>query len=527
MKKPEKPGTIGVVRNRWKPWRAFQVKKTIRQELAKQKRRIKTRLKTARKEGSKRPPSSEPIDYEMSQRTHAISQGGIGLVCSLVAFLGLAGCINSKLKLLKFHRPYLESDHVLSIVYNLFCGGQSLDAIELRRNDEGYLDAIGQHALPDPTTAGDFCRRFEADDIETLMDVFNDARLKVWRRRGPEFTDDIARIDADGTFVTTNGECKEGIGLSYKGTWGYNPLVVSLANTQEALFIKNRAGSRPSHEGAHFYLDKAVELCRRAGFKRILLRGDTDFSQTQHLDRWDDDGRKFVFGYDATGGLVADATDIPNEHYTELVRLAKSQADGQRALQPRYKEAIVVANGYKNIQQVSEQVSEFEYQPSACDRPYRMVVLCKTQTVSEGQHELYARERYFFYITNDRGFSAAQVVAESNQRCNQENLIAQLKDSRALHAPINTFNGNWAYMVMASLAWNLKAWLAMSLPITPRHRKKHLTEREHWLRMDFRSFLDAVINIPAQIVHHGRRRIFRLLAWRPQLPVLFRLLDAW
>ena len=81
-------------------------------------------------------------------------------------------------------------------------------------------------------------------------------------------------------------------------------------------------------------------------------------------------------------------------------------------------------------------------------------------------------------------------------------------------------------MVMAALAWNIKAWMALSLPVTPRWRRKHEAERDAWLRMDFRTFRNAVIDVPVQIIRSGRRRIWRLLAWRPQLPVFLRLLDA-
>jgi len=172
----------------------------------------------------------------------------------------------------------------LNLAYNLLSGGTNLEDIELRRNDEVYLDALGAKRIPDPTTEGDFCRRFSETDIQILMNTINDVRPGVWQQQ-PEAFFDQAIIDVDGTIASTTSECKEGMDISYKGQWGYHPLIVSLANTGEPLFLVNRSGNRPSHEGAAWYLDRAGALCEKAGFKRILYRGDTDFTQTQHLDR--------------------------------------------------------------------------------------------------------------------------------------------------------------------------------------------------------------------------------------------------
>ena len=120
-----------------------------------------------------------------------------------------------------------------------------------------------------------------------------------------------------------------------------------------------------------------------------------------------------------------------------------------------------------------------------------------------------------------------QVVHEANDRCNQESLLAQLKSGvRALHAPLNTLNPNWAYMAIVAIAWSLKAWFALTIPITPRWRGKHAADRERVLRMEFRSFVQRFILVPAQILRTGRQLIYRLLAWRPEFPIFFRRLDA-
>jgi hypothetical protein len=503
------------------------VKRITRRKIAAQRRKILRRLKAALELDGERPViTASNIHYEIADRTRAISHGGIGVIHLLVNKVGLPVLIDDKLKLLKQHRPYHESDHVLNIAYNSLCGGRVLEDIELRRNDEVFLDALGAKSIPDPTTAGDFCRRFEPSDIYALMDAGNEARLKVWQHQPASFTEETARIDADGTYVSTLGECKEGMDISRNGVWGYHPLLVSLANTQEPLYLLNRSANRPSHEGVIPLYDKAVELCRRGGFKDILLRGDTDFSLTTEFDRWDDDDVRFVFGYDAKPNLKNLADWTPESEYQELVRYAERAIQTEPRERPEnVKERIVVEREFENIKLLSEQVVEFEYTPVACERPYRMVAVRKNLSVEKGELALFEEIRYFFYVTNDWSMTEEEVVREATQRCNQENLNAQLKDGgvRALHAPVNTLNANWAYMVMSAMAWSFKAWVALMLPIHGRWLEKHIGERDLLLRMEYRTFYNTFIAIPAQIIKTGRRIVYRLLAWNPHQHILFRL----
>ena len=502
-------------------------KKIRGQRLENFKRRILYRLRDRVWSAQRHPMMrASNIHYEVAGRSRGIEVGGMGAIHMLARATGLIDAIDDGVHLLKAHLPYHESDHVLNIAYNVLCGGRSLEDIELRRNDEVFLNALGAQRIPDPTTEGDFCRRFQEEDIEDLMGVFHKVRVKVWKQQPKEFFEE-AVIDADGVLVETTGECKEGMDISYKGKWGYHPLLVSLANTREPLEIENRSGNRPSHEGAAARLNHAAAVCREGGFRRIRFRGDTDFTQTEALDDWDEDGVLFVFGIDAMRNLVDEADLLPERAWKRLVRSPKYAVKTEPRKKPEnVKEGIVKEREFENIRLLSEDVAEFDYAPGKCKKTYRIVVVRKNLSVEKGEAVLFSDIRYFFYITNDREKSPEEIVFEANARCEQENLLEQLKNAvRALHAPTGSLHSNWAYMVMASLAWTLKAWFGLLLPEGGRWAEKYKREKDRVIRMEFGTFLNGFVRIPAQIIRQGRKIIYRLLGWKPQLPVFFRAVD--
>jgi Transposase DDE domain group 1 len=396
----------------------------------------------------------------------------------------------------------------------------------VRRNDEVYLDALGAERIPDPTTAGDFCRRFTEADVERLMEVFNETRLRAWAQQPDGFFEE-AFIDADGALAPSDAWCKAGVDIAYDGTWGYHPLVVSLANTAEPLYLVDRSGNRPSHEQADVYPDKAAALCRRAGFRRVTFRGDTKFTQTKHLDRWDTDGVRFIFGFDARANLVGLAEGLPDLQYSELGRPPRYTIKTvPRQAPERHKDRIASERQFDTLKPLGEEVAEFEYRPVAREKTYRVVVLRKKLVVEKGQLWLFQPDRFFFHIANDRTTPASEVVFLANDRCDQGNLIAQLKGGvKALAMPVDDLVSDGAYMVMAGLAWSLKAWSALVLPERGRWAEKYRAEKRSLLRREFSTFCVAMIQMPCQIVRTSRRVVYRLLSWNPWQGVFLRLVE--
>jgi len=490
------------------------VKKNNSKILAKRKRKIDRRLK--RKQWEDQPKTmfaASNIHYEMNGRHKGIASGGIGAIHLMNKKTGFVEEIDSVLHLLKRHLPYHESDHVLNIAYNVVAGGTRLEDIELQRQDEAWLDALGAEIIPDPTTAGDFLRRFSERDIIELMEATNRTRKKIWNKQPKRFFEK-AIINVDGLIAGTGGECKGGMDISYKGIWGYAPLIISLDNTREALYLINRPGNAPSHLDSSKWIDRSLDLVSDT-FEDIWIRGDTDFSLTEHFDKWDQKC-KFVFGIDAMPNLVAIADSIPEEQWDVLERKPKYKVKTKKRKRPEnVKERIIKERGFTNIRTVSEHVAEFDYRPRKCKKTYRVVVLRKNLTVEKGDLALFDDIRYFFYITNDSTMTPQEVVYFSNERCDHENDIEQLKNGvNAMRMPVDDLLSNWAYMVIAALAWNMKAWYGL---LTPNNILGHQI-----IRMEFKRFINIFIKIPCLIIKTGHRIVYNLVGYNSYSRDFFR-----
>ena len=293
----------------------FRVNAKIRRQLAARKRRIERRLDKSKLGDCSQPVMSGPATSSTRSPSGraAWATAAWARCVLLVRRFGLAEAIDRRLHLLKIHLPYHESDHVLNLAYNALCDGDCLEDLELRRNDEVFLDALGARRIPDPTTAGDFCRRFERTDVRTLQDVFNETRLKVWaraaggvlRRSAHRHGRHVGRspaASANKAWTSPTRAC--GAIIRWSCRW---PTRAKCCRSSIARATAPAMKERPT---------KSIARWRSAlpgGFRRVLLRGDTDFTQTKHLDRWGADPRvRFIFGIDCMPNLQILADDLPD-----------------------------------------------------------------------------------------------------------------------------------------------------------------------------------------------------------------------
>ena len=344
------------------------------------------------------------------------------------------------------------------------------------------------------------------------MEITNTVRQRVWRCQPKGFLRE-ALIDTDGTMAPTFGECKGGMALSYKGIWGYAPLVVSLANTNEVLYLVNRPGNVVSHEGCVPWIDRAIKLVApHAG--QITLRGDTDFTLTGELDRWDEQGIKFIFGMDAHPKVVNLAEALPEEAWKPLKRLPRYEIVSRPRRKPeRVKESIVCFKGYENKVLVGEDIAEIEYRPRKCSRPIGSSSCARTSVCKR------AREPSSMRCVTFSTLPTAPTMPGANRQSGQRALqsgerhrAAQKWGRRHAHA-----GGRFAEQLGLYgddlLAWNLKAWFGLLLPDGRRGAEL--------IKMEFRRFLHAIVLLPAQIVRTGKRVIYRLMSYNRWLKDLF------
>ena len=479
----------------------------FKKRIDKRKKKIAERLKNDGAIGCKPVMDANRIRYELSKKVDATTCGGIGVIHKMNQMLKLPELINSNLQLLSVHKPYFESDHVLNMVYNIVAGGKYIEDLELRRNDTAFMTALGSTRIPDPTTAGDFLRRFETpEQMEKLFEINNEYNRRVWKVSSNGQKRKQAILNIDGKIVETLGEYKEKMDMSYKGKWGFSTLIITEMTTGVHIFCINRSGNTLSQSEAAYWINRAIEVLKEY-FDEILIEGDTAYYLTEMLDELDTDGVKFIFAVDQFDNLKKSAENIDDNEWIKVERIELGTKKREHKKQ-NVKELKIIERNYRHVVQREEYASEFSYTPTKCRNQYRIIVVRQLKELITSGLFQYFYYQYRFAITNlkESESSTIECLDLIRKRANHENKIEQLESGVfALNMPTKEFYANQAYMMICAMAWNMKSYIGMLCP------DKSLGEKI--ISMEFRKFKLYFINIQTQIIKQGRYIVYRLLGF--------------
>lgn len=365
---------------------------------------------------------------------------GLSLFYAMAEALEVPRILDKRVQVKERESGYSESEHILALAANAFIGGDYLDDLEALREDVAIQKAIGRKDIPDPTTAGDFCRRFTLGHILQMNRAFGEIEAEVYKRRKGirAWT-----IDADAKVQEVFGAKKEGAAKSYNGIYSLQPIYGFVHETEELLHSELRKGN--THPGA-----KAVPFLRRMrrkippGVQEIYLRSDSAFYNKGVVDFCEEEGWWFSITADQTGPLM------------------------------RLIEGLAEAAWKVEAEDSSLAYAEVWYQPVNWAKAFRFLVRREKKEAKGGQGILFGALAYSYYIVVTNREGEVQALMETHdQRGTMESRIGQFTNEFLSHLPLGGFMANWVYLLCAQLAYNLSYWLR-DLVLPPFYRKKHI-----------------------------------------------------
>jgi hypothetical protein len=464
--------------------------------------------------------------FEVEDGAPMTMWGGLALVLAFVKSFDVVKRLNEALSLLKVWLPYSEADHVLALTYSLYVGGRHLEDMADLQQNEAVLRMTGACRLPDPTTAGDFLRRFDELDrknLRALERTGNDIQEDVWKRlqkrraRGCKKLP-LATVDLDGHIEQELGVQKQGADFSYKGTWGFQPLAITLAQTGEVLKLRNRPANGRSSDGAARDLDEVLPRLEPY-FERILVRGDSDFDRQDIRAVCRKHGAYFAFvGRDNSTNRTRQAMMIEEARWrpylSRVERRERARRHGPgyrpREKKPNRRRMRARQRGYTELRQVRQWITEQRWEPEGEDASYRIVFRRQLVEHREGQVHMFDEHRYWSVVTDlPLEMTTAEVIDATYQRCDQENIIEQLGSGvAAWRMPVAEYLGNCAWLEIARLAWNIGKWIAvLALP----------AEVTRW---EWKRFRKAFVFVIAAVVKKGRQILTRIFTSHRHWPML-------
>jgi hypothetical protein len=383
-------------------------------------------------------------------------------------------------------------------VYNLFIGGSAIEDIGYLQGSEAVRRMLGTERIPDPTTAGDFLRRFGHRDLRDFQHVIDELHTDVWRRTYGRKKQPLACVDLDSHIHGVYGNKKEGADFTYDKRYGYHPLIISLSGTGEVLRAVNRPGNAYSSEGAEEEVEELLPLLK-SRFRKVLVRGDTAFASRELYDLLEENGHYFAICQSNIELLQCIAEDAGENEWKLLKRNPASDSQKKRKRKKNLRRTTARRRGKRDLKLLREEVAEAFYQPFRSEFDYRLIMIRKRVEESY-QGQLFTHYRYRFILSNlPEKVSPAEVVRLTYQRCDQENVIEQLKNGiSGMRMPTGSFAANAAYLICARLAHNLKSWLCMlALP-------------KEVIRWKWKRFRLAYVYLSARVIRKARQTIIRI-----------------
>jgi hypothetical protein len=455
------------------------------------------------------------LHLEHDDRPDVTNLGGLVLPLALLRRVRAAQIIDKRVQLLKVHLPYHESDHVLSQALMLYAGGTCLEDMALLQQDPALLRMLGAERTPDPTTSGDFLRRFVPDgELENLRSAVDEIQERVWsnprrwnwrwRRRSKEKRPFVV-LYLDGKTKELIGVTREGADFDHKGRWSYNVLVASL-DDGECVALRLRSGNVRSSDGAAELLDELLpRLLRR--YQTVLVVADSDFDRfdiryacERHQCYYAFVGRELE-----NRPVLADGCTNWRPFRTRAHRMRQAEREQKGAdFKKRRKKGDrrrrrARQRGYTDLKLVRQHVGEIEGPDGA-----RLIL--RRQLIDEergkpGQRELWEMERYRYVVTNlPREWTPTDIVDATYLRCDQENLIEGMGSGiAAWRMPVAEMRGNAAWLEIARLAWNLGKWIA------------YVALGKETSRWEWKRFRRCFVDFAVQVVRIARQTRVRIL----------------
>jgi len=454
------------------------------------------------------------LHTETDDRIPATVHGGISLCLALWRKLGISQMIDQHVHVLQRHKPYHESDHVLAHVVNLFVGGSCIEDQSSLQVDGAVLRLLGTNRFPDPTTSGDFLRRFDdtvnpgaLDALRSVVDSVQDAVWAEFGRRCRRRLRELGswgRVDLDSHIIPLCGSQREGAGFSYTKKWSYQPLLVTLANTGDILAVRNRPGNSPSAAGAEDLLRAHLPRVKQL-FAKVVVRGDSAFDQMTIREACVECGAHFAHSARRYRDRIAVAEAIAEEGWTEWKPQKERRAEKrarrrdfrarQKGTNQRRQQAL--ERNYRTISKERHWIAEVQRRPTPQEPPCRMIIVRErlNETWSTYQTSYYDFYVYRIVFTNlPESFTASDVVDEVYDRCDQEKVIEQLKNEIPMwRMPVREAAGNAAWAELARIAWSMSKWLGLLvLPLET-------------LRWEYKRFRRAFVQVAAEVVLRSRQ----------------------